>query len=87
MTPYLGIDLTRGGGTATRHAKETGLALIDETGTVLHAGWARGIDAVDEWIVEIAPPGAVIAINAPLVVENPRGMRLCERQVDMGYGR
>jgi len=87
MTHYLGIDLAWGEGTATRPAKETGLALIDETGTVLHAGWARGIDAVAEWIVEVASPGAVIAIDAPLVVENQAGMRLCERQVGMGYGR
>ena len=86
MTHYLGIDLAWGEGTATRPPKETGLALIDETGTVLHAGWARGIDAVAAWIVEVAAPGAVIAIDAPLVVGNPTGMRLCERQVGMGYG-
>ena len=29
----------------------------------------------------------MIAIDAPLVVENEAGMRLCERQVGMGYGR
>ena len=86
MTYYLGIDLAWGEGTAKRPAKETGLALIDETGTVLHAGWARGIDAVAEWIVEVASPAAVIAIDAPLVVHNASGMRLCERQVGMGYG-
>jgi len=87
MTQYLGIDLAWGEGTATRPAKDTGLALVDETGAVLHAGWARGIDAVAEWIIDVAKPGAVVAIDAPLVVENPSGMRLCERQVGMGYGR
>lgn len=87
MTQYLGIDLAWGEGTPARPARDTGLALVDEAGTVLHAGWARGIGAVAEWVVDVAQPGAVIAIDAPLVVTNSSGMRLCERQVGMGYGR
>ena len=87
MTNFIGVDLAWGEGTPTRQAKETGLAIIDELGTVLDAGWARGINAVAEWILAHAEAGDVIAIDAPLVIPNETGMRLAERQVGMGYGR
>jgi predicted RNase H-like nuclease len=84
---YLGVDLAWGEGRAGRPARETGLAAIDDTGTVIEAGWARGIDAVAEWIVAVAEPGSVIAIDAPLIVHNPTGMRECEKEVGRRYGR
>ena len=31
-----------------------------------------------EWINSVWEPGAVLAIDAPLVVHKPTGMRLCE---------
>lgn len=84
---FFGVDLAWGEGTATKAAKETGLVCIDESGTVLDAGWARGIDAVVDWLVELASPQDVIAVDAPLVVANPTGMRECEREVAQRYGR
>lgn len=87
MTQYIGIDLAWGEGSDIRRANESGLAIIDETGRVIEADWARGIDAVSNWVVGAAEPGAVIAIDAPLVIPNSSGMRLAERQVGMGYGR
>lgn len=86
MTQYIGIDLAWGEGSATRRANETGLAVLDEHGTILEAGWARGIDEVAEWLLATAQPGAVIAVDAPLVIPNASGMRLAERQVGMAYG-
>ncbi len=85
MTRFLGIDLAWGAGTAVRRARETGVAVIDETGTVLHAGWAVGVEEVREWVIRWILPGAVIAIDAPLVVTNPTGQRLCEKQVGQRY--
>ena len=62
-------------------ANETGLACIDET----DAGWPN---AVVEWIDSpVSEPGAVLAINTPLVVNNPNGMRLCERETGHGHWR
>jgi len=87
MARYLGVDLAWGEGTSTRPAKETGLVCVDDRGTVVDAGWARGIDAVTEWLIDLAQPGDVIAIDAPLVVTNQTGMRDCERQVGQRYGR
>jgi predicted RNase H-like nuclease len=84
---YIGVDLAWGEGTATKAANETGLVRIDDTGTVLDAGWARGIDQVVEWLVAHSNPGDVIAIDAPLVVENATGIRECEREVAQRYGQ
>ena len=51
------------------------------------ADWARGVDAVADWIAEHERPGDVIAIDAPLIVVNESGMRQAERAVGRGYGR
>ena len=87
MTRFLGVDLAWGEGSARRVAKETGVACIDGYGRVLDAGWRVGLDAVAEWILEQAQDGDVVAIDAPLVVTNPTGMRECEREVGRRYGR
>jgi len=87
---YLGIDLAWGEGSPLRQANETGLCAIDAAGTVVAAGWARGIGAVFDWIVENAAPdgeGTVVAVDAPLVVPNATGMRESEKQVARAYGR
>ena len=87
MTRFLGVDLAWAEGSDARQANETGLACIDETGRVIDAGWARGTDAVLKWIGSMVEPGAVLAVDAPLVVNNPTGMRLCERETGSRYGR
>jgi predicted RNase H-like nuclease len=87
MSQFIGVDLAWGEGKPSRPANESGLALIDESGIVLFAGWARGIDEVADWLIRVAEPGALIAIDAPLVIPNATGMRLAEREVGMGYGR
>ncbi len=86
MTRFLGVDLAWAEGTAARPANESGLACIDENGRVLEAGWARGTAAVLAWIDAMWEPGAVLAVDAPLVVNNPTGMRLCERETGRRYG-
>ncbi len=84
---FLGVDLAWGEGSAAKRARESGLAVIDAGGTVLHAGWARGIRDVEAWVLEMATPGSIIAIDAPLLVLNATGMRAAERDVGRGYGR
>ncbi|TPW70752.1 DUF429 domain-containing protein [Schumannella sp. 10F1B-5-1] len=87
MPRFFGVDLAWRDSTPDRPANETGLAVIDETGAVLQAGWERGVDAVARWLIASVGPGDVIAIDAPLVVTNALGMRQAERQVASGYGR
>lgn len=84
---YVGVDLAWGEGSGSKAAKETGLACVDASGTVVDASWSRGIDAVVEWLVGIARPGDVVAVDAPLVVANASGIRECEREVGQRYGK
>lgn len=93
MARYFGIDLAWGLGlphpvTGTaRLPNETGLCLLDDTGTIIDAGWARGVEDVASWVAQHERPGDVIAIDAPLIVPNATGMRAAEREVGSRYGR
>jgi predicted RNase H-like nuclease len=84
---FVGIDLAWRDSSPGRPANETGLAVIDADGTVLDAGWARGVDEVVEWIGAWATPGSSVAIDAPVLVPNATGMRPSEREVARAYGR
>ncbi|MDH2444581.1 DUF429 domain-containing protein [Amnibacterium sp. CER49] len=84
---HIGIDLAWGEGTDTKPANETGLAVIDDDGRVVEAGWTRGVDETVERLLDIAQPGAVVAIDAPLVIPNATGNRPAESAVARGYGR
>lgn len=91
----IGLDLAWRDGGETRiadvpRAKETGIVVLDRTGAVVDAGWERGLDrVVARLLPHLADPdGAVIAVDAPLVVHNaPKTMRECEREVGRRYGR
>lgn len=90
---FVGVDLAWGEGSATRPANETGLCALDADGVVVDAGWARGVDAVAEWVLRVAGAfavaqgGVAVAVDAPLVVPNATGMRESEKQVGRAYGR
>ncbi|RIJ52270.1 DUF429 domain-containing protein [Clavibacter lycopersici] len=86
MRRFLGIDLAWAEGSATRQARETGLACIDASGRVLDLTTARGIDAVVDWVARWEGPGAVAAVDGPLVVANATGSRLAEKEVASRYG-
>ena len=87
MRTCFGVDLAWGEGTPARPPNETGLVRLGADGTVLDAGWARGVEAVAAWLAERMSPGDVVAIDAPLVVANDRGIRESEREVGQRYGR
>jgi predicted RNase H-like nuclease len=87
MRRFLGIDLAWAEGTAARPARETGLACIDAAGRVLALETARGIDEVVAWVARWGAPGAVAAVDGPLVVANATGSRLAEKEVASRYGR
>jgi predicted RNase H-like nuclease len=85
---YLGIDLAWAEGTATRRSNESGVVALNG-GDVLHAGWTRGPDETVEWIDHVVAErtDVLLFVDAPLVVNNPTGQRLCEKQVGQRYGR
>jgi predicted RNase H-like nuclease len=85
---FLGVDLAWGEGGPGRPANETGVVAIDADGRVLDAGWTRGLEATPAWVAEVSGDApALMFIDAPLVVTNPTGQRLCDTQVGQRYGR
>jgi predicted RNase H-like nuclease len=87
VNAYLGVDLAWGLGTERKPANETGLVAMAADGTITDAGWARGVDAVTDWIAMHLGERTLIAVDASLVVTNPTGIREAERQVGQRYGR
>jgi predicted RNase H-like nuclease len=86
-TRYLGVDLAWREDHADRRANETGVAAIDSYGRVLAAGWTHGVEETLAWANAAADGDALLFVDAPLVVCNDTGQRLCEKQVGQRYGR
>ena len=84
---FIGLDLAWRNSHAGMGANETGAAVINRHGRVLDAGWTRGLDETAEWVAAVVEGSALLFIDAPLVVDNPGGQRLCETQVGNRYGR
>ncbi len=85
---YLGVDLAWRESRPGLPANETGVGVIDATGQVLDAGWRRGVDETLAWADAAAGSGdAVMFVDAPLVVRNESGQRLCETHAGQRYGR
>jgi len=83
----IGIDLAWSEGSSIKRANETGLVAGDLSGRVLDAGWACGLAETIAWIDRFAPADTLLMVDAPLVVTNDSGQRLCEKQVGQRYGR
>jgi predicted RNase H-like nuclease len=84
---FLGLDLAWSEGSATQRAPDTGVALLDTAGRILDAGWTSGIEETLSWIESVQAPDSLLFVDAPLIVNNPSGQRLCEKQVGQRYGR
>ena len=83
----IGIDLAWGESTSRKLANETGVVAVDPGGTVVEAGWTCGLGETVDWIGRVATPDTLLMVDAPLVVSNAKGQRLCETQVGQRYGR
>jgi predicted RNase H-like nuclease/ppGpp synthetase/RelA/SpoT-type nucleotidyltranferase len=78
---YAGVDLAWG------ERRPTGLAVVDELGSLLHLSAVR----TDEEIVQTLGPllgrQCLVAIDAPLVVHNPTGNRPAEAALNRDFAR
>ncbi len=54
---------------------------------MIGAGWTHGLDQTLEWIMAHGSGDALAMIDAPLMVTNPIGQRMCERKSGQRYGR
>ena len=84
MLHFIGIDLAWA---EKAKPNESGIVMLDQAGTIVSAGWAVGIDEVVAWLDRHAPSAALLFVDAPLVVNNARGQRLCEKEVSQRYWR
>lgn len=83
----LGIDLAWATDRRSGLPNETGVVAVEQDGTIVAAGWTRGLDETVEWIEAHAEVDTLAMIDAPLVVTNESGQRRCETQTGQRYGR
>lgn len=76
---FLGIDAAWGS------TNETGAVALDQTGRITAAGWPVGLQQTLTWIGDNTDDDCLVFIDAPLVVTNSSGQRLCETQVGQRY--
>lgn len=76
---YLGVDL------AWNVKGRTGLAALDEHGALIASTALVSDTEIDAWIGDHAPHSVVAPIDAPLVVKNPSGQRLCETLIGRAF--
>jgi predicted RNase H-like nuclease len=60
---------------------------LDASGRVADAAWTVSIPDTLAWAARHADSDALMFVDAPLVVLNPAGQRLCEKHVGQRYGR
>jgi predicted RNase H-like nuclease len=79
---FVGVDLAWGG------RRPSGLAVLDGDGNVVAGGWATTDGDISGFLAAHDRGGAVVALDAPLVVANPAGTRrACEAELQRRYGR
>lgn len=78
---YVGVDAAWGAN------NESGVAALTSSGEITDAGWCLGVAATTEWIRNCAENDTLVFIDAPLVVTNATGQRLCEKHVGQRYWR
>jgi predicted RNase H-like nuclease len=78
---FVGVDLAWGG------RRPSGLAVLDPGGVVVAEGWATTDEEIGDFLARHDRTGAVMALDAPLVVGNPAGSRECEKELQGRYGR
>ena len=79
---FIGVDLAWGG------RRASGLAVLDPDGVVVDQGWEASDGEIGDFLAAHDRDGAVVALDAPLVVGNPAGTsRGCEKELQRRYGR
>ncbi|OMB85432.1 bifunctional ribonuclease/(p)ppGpp synthase [Mycolicibacterium conceptionense] len=78
---FVGLDLAWG------EKNQTGVAVIDAGGRVLHVGVAQDDDDIAAAIEPYVSGDCLVAIDAPLIVKNPTGHRPCERELNRDFQR
>lgn len=78
---FVGVDLAWG------RRNPTGLAALDDAGSLLDVGRATTDDEILAWLRPHTAGPCRVGVDAPIVVPNPSGLRECERLVGRYFGR
>ena len=77
---HIGVDLAWADESRKKKANESGVVMIDQEGNGAAAEWTIGVDETVAWLEGHVPADALLVVDAPLIVNNEAGQRLCEKQ-------
>jgi len=78
---YVGLDLAWG------QRKPTGVAAVDDGGRLVYAGAATDDKSIRAALAPYTQGDCLLAIDAPLIVNNATGQRPAEQQLNADFGR
>lgn len=78
---FVGLDLAWG------EKKQTGVAVVDADGRLLHVGVAQDDDSIEAAIAPFISDDCLVAIDAPLIVPNNDGRRTAEIELGKDFHR
>ncbi len=76
---FVGLDLAWG------ERNQTGVAVIDPGGRLLHVGAAQDDASIEATIAPYVGEECLVAIDAPLIVKNETGARPCEAALNRDF--
>ncbi len=78
---HIGVDLAWG------TKRPTGLAVLDDSGRLVHVSTVRTDEEILTALSSYAENDCLVAIDAPLIVRNETGNRPCEAALNMDFAR
>jgi predicted RNase H-like nuclease len=78
---FVGIDLAWG------EKNHTGVAAVDSDGRLLHVGAAQDDASIEAAVAPYVKDDCLVAIDAPLIVNNATGYRQCETALNRDFQR
>jgi predicted RNase H-like nuclease/ppGpp synthetase/RelA/SpoT-type nucleotidyltranferase len=78
---FVGLDLAWG------EKSQTGVAVVDSEGRLLHVGTAGDDESIAAAIAPYTREECLVAIDAPLIVPNQTGARPCERALNRDFSK
>jgi predicted RNase H-like nuclease/ppGpp synthetase/RelA/SpoT-type nucleotidyltranferase len=78
---FVGLDLAWG------EKSQTGVAVVDSDGRLLHVGTAGDDESIAATIAPYTREECLVAIDAPLIVPNQTGARPCERALNRDFSK
>jgi len=78
---FVGLDLAWG------QRKPSGVAAVDDSGKLVFVGQATDDASIRAALQPFVEGDCLVAIDAPLVVENETGQRPCEKALNADFGR